>query len=438
VPTHNDPGGAIVYVWTGSTTNCNWTGGTLSSGAITTAKCWAIATTYPGMAMATITNRANDRNVGHRVKIQNMGLAVADPAVPFNAIGKLWFADCDINSPGASACMQLCTNIFVTGGRIRGLGQGIRSNAGGYTAFALVRGVNFDGFGGSGVGGQIVFYTFGGNTHPSTNGANYTIMDYNAGISAAAPDFAIFYNNNMLGSIGNPVISIGANSTITNGIAVVGNVFEDIDNTGSPNTHPVASIASSGAWRATNVLWFNNNTIGERTADIASNASETDTNIVRQDFAFFANVNELNGFKKDIDGTHTNRTANWNVMFLVGSRRNIWAETLVNSAAGGFPPDSLGLNSTYSSYTNDVENTGSQTAIDYLRYRNRKAYAGDAIRAPGGGDYRFKTDSPAHRLAPAFRERNWATPHDFAGKARGAADAPGAPANPSPAVTGFF
>ena len=414
--THNTPGGGKVAILTTAVTGYVWTEGTLSAGAQSLAACWAETFTYPGNAPFIITNRVDSRNVGHRTKISGATLAWEDPAVPFNAIGALWFDRCNWNSSGSSAGIQSVTNVFLTWNNATNFGQGLRGVNNQDTAFRLVRGCNLNY-----LSADCLFYTWVGNERTLTNGASFSLHDAVTGSSAPQQQYGILYNNRLTFWTDNPSFSIGASHDVQKGVAIVQNIFERC----ATDHLPVVGLVSSGNNDGTNVLVWHNAFLGERVADVFSSQSET-TTIWRKQCEMRNNIWDLCGFKKDTEagGEDADRIGNWQPLQLVDGSGNIFTETTVNSAAAGFPPIFRGLYNSYPANTNN---------FNYAQFVNRAAYSGGA-GGSGGGNYKTLSYAPGLQMMV-----DWVLPFDIEGNRRGKSDPVGPYSSASPRKgSGFF
>lgn len=416
VNSRNNPGGGVVYVFTTGQVGFDWTPDTLTAGAGALAPCWALTTTYPGHTQAVITNRTGDRNVGSRVAFKNIGCTISDPMVPFNGIGGVWFDQFRFDTAGTQPILS-CPFVFVTHSVVTNLAQGLRNVSANATAFALLRGNNLDGF-----RNGMACYTVMSNHRPTTNLSGFTITDWIN--TTAQPEFQIVYNNFFGGfASGIPSISFGGSYHLTNGAAIVQNVFVRT----AADSQPEMSLFSSGNFTSTNVLFWHNVTLGERIADVGSNGAET-TRVNRHHWSMKNNILDLSGIKKDYDTTtDANRVGNWWIMNQVNSSGNMFIECRVNSAAGGFPPEFAGLNSHH------PPGTGTNI-VEFAQFTSRLAYTGSGTAATGGGNYRLLSTSPGFRdMIP-----DWILPYDIEGTPRGRIDPPGAHAAGNVRKGGFF
>lgn len=414
---HNTGAGGVVYIRTTGATNIAWTGGTITA-KDNVAKCWAETTTYPGDTRATITNRATDRYIGHRTKLSNLNIVIADPAVPWNATSAVWFDDVLWSSSGATQPIQSVTNVFMTRNQIKGLGQGVKAVTTQNTAIRVLRQCELDG-----MNIVSVFVTAAGNIYSATN-ANTISWSNDGGGSGyglvGGPNYGILYNNYFGGMVGSSdVVRFGHAFTTTNGLAVVQNVFEYCASNQNPN---LVFLGTQNTLHHTNIIFWNNCLVGKRSGfgynDSGSAAA------FRHHWSFRNNIVDISGYKSDTFGTPDGgRVGNWAVIWGVGASGNASVEVAFDQGYGQFPMEFNGMKSF---------NTGQTNALDWPRYTNRKSYAGGTGWYEGGGNYALLTPSPLQRF-PFVQ----CVPFDILGKPRGSKDASG-PYSAGNALKGAF
>ena len=395
---HPDSGGTFIYVRSGVT---NFPAGTVNSNVVP--KAWVTVLAYPGHSVS-LTNTSSSSDINDRVKVQGVHLGFVGSQIPFSGMQRLWLDQCTIGAPGVGPFQA--TDTWVTHCTVTQLVQGFRASSIGNNEFFRLRGNTLSNF-----NHTLLVQTVIGNRHPDTNGQDYIIRFDLAG-QGARHDMQILYNNYFGGSAigsGTELLHCFGSFVLTNGAAIVQNVFERTGNSGSP----AANLASSGNLASTNLILWHNLFLGERIADYGSSGTETAT-IWRNLWSQNGNIFDLTGFKKDWNTpSDSDRIGNWPLMWQVNGSGNMWVECRVNSAAGGFPPDFAGINSHHP--------PGSGTnIINFPRFINRKAYDGGTATA-GGGDYRMHSDSPGFALSCERR-----LPFDSAGVPRGRIDPPGA------------
>jgi hypothetical protein len=375
---HNDTGGLMVYVAPGIT---NWTGGTAATG--NRPEAWPTILPVPGTHVV-LTNRDGDQDIRDLVKISGDGgtmeLAFDSTLVPFNGIDHMWWDRVLVNSPGAGP-VQNCTNWYITGGSVPQFAQGLGPFSSQSTALRLLRGVDLDGF-----NHNITFGTMIGCRHPGTNGGNYSLARDGLTLAQTAR-YAILYNNQLHGFTRNGDCVTAANTLgTTNGaIWIVQNEIEYCANNVSPNLTFLMTYETGGAAH-TNGYYCLNADVGKRGGFMYDSGSVAGPSPKVNCFGW-DNWKEVSGWKGDNQAGNSDAgsTGGWGPLNQVGWSGNVWLHPEVDNGAGAFFPEFRGLGTSLCLRTNTV---------DYPRWRDRKAYAGDGVVASGGSDLRLKSDSP--------------------------------------------
>lgn len=382
---HRTAGGSYIYL---RDNIVNFSGATVASNVIPA--CWVTLRPFPGHAVS-LTNDTGSDDLSDRVKIEGsfeggtIRLGFLGTTIPFSSCEKLWVDRCTIDSSGVGPFQA--TEMWATHCIVTQLVQGFRASSIGNNQWWNTRGNNLDGFNHT----LLVQLTMG-NKHPNTNGPDYRVVFDIAG-QGAAHDFQICYNNHFGGmSVGGGSEGLDGGTrtfVVSNGFALVQNVIERTGAAGSP----AAQIGSVGSLASTNILVWGNLILGERIADLGSSGGET-VGVRRDKWSVKNNILDLSGLKKDYNTpTDVDRIDNWNLMNLVGFSGNIFVECRVNTAAGTFPPEGLGVNNNHPGILNINTNT-----VNYPRFVDRKAYDGSGVIAQGGGNYRHLSDAPGFQL----------------------------------------
>jgi hypothetical protein len=406
---HNDVGAGVIYVRAG---DYAWLGASSTYGS--TPKCWIEVKPYPGDAQPVITSQSGNTDISDRIKITGLSFTAGNV---FSGTDALWLNQCNINT-AASQFLVSC-NSWVTHCTIPQMAQGFRPfSAGQVTTSPLVRGNNLEGFNAS-----VVCYTVLGNSKQTTNGGGQYALGFEiSGFAIPKSNYGIVYDNFWGGNklINATFFSLNTATTMTNGCAIVNNVFEYCTNHAASGF----DFGSVNAISYTNMIVWNNVCPGAKTTfaynDIGSAASWKWLWSVRNNL--FDNWN----IKSDTFGTpNAARVGNWPVLYGCGLSGNFMGEITGVGAPAQFLETFPGLSGWQNSAT--VANT-------YFRFVNNQSYEGTVNSWPGGGNYRVGNTGPQVNYG-----RGHVIPFDLEGNNRGAFDPPGPYASASPKKgAGFF
>jgi len=246
---------------------------------------------------------------------------------------------------------------------------------------------------------------------------NYTVSDQIGGTSGDYDEAIIaynrFFNIRKLAS----VLSIGNDFSISNGVAVVNNIFETTTNNTSTISFQFGTVPTLNY---TNVMIWNNVYMGCK-AFVAYHDQGSNT-VIRYGWTRYNNIFDDFNIKTDTfvgsppPGGDPNRFGNWSMINDVGVFNEANLETTGIGAPGSFLPETLGP------YCWDVSGVSLSTTNTPMFF-NRAAYDGSAaVNTPGYGDYRLHSASPVRLRS---RESKWVLSHDIFGYSRSVVDPPG-------------
>lgn len=325
----------------------------------------------------------------------------------------LWFDQCVITNATGAAFWDNATvpmAVYMTRCTIGNLTQGLRPVSTHHAQLSLTRG-NY--IVGNLNNTQIDARCFIGNA-TSGSYSNYTISDQITGTSGDYDEAIIyanrFYNIRKLAS----VLSIGNDFSISNGVVVVGNLFETTTNDTATISYQFGTVPTLNY---TNVMIWDNIFLGCKSF-IAYSDQGTNT-VIRYGWSRYNNIYDDGNIKTDIfvgsGGGSAARFGNWSMVNGVGCFNEAWLETIGIGAPGSFTMETL------PPYTWDTT-TGSTSSTNYPKFFNRMANDGNSPFMAGFGDYRLHSASPI-RLRNSVSK--WVTSHDINGYPRSIVDPPG-------------
>lgn len=403
---HNDVGGAIIYVRAGIT---NFAGGTVT--ATTKSKAWVTIKPYPGDSV-TLTWDTGSDDVNDRVKFDGISMAWEASRVPFSGMDILWIDRAPSMTSISTAPYQTIPVVWVTRSTVGSFAQGLRPSGVQNTSFML-RGNDLTNF-----QQTVLTRLVMGNVKPTTNGGGYLITTDVSG-QTAPPGEEIIYNNYFGGHLGTGnLFQQGQIFNTTNGAFIGNNVFEKCT-----QAQPVAAIGSSATLAVTNVMVWHNTFEGGRIADLFSSGTETIFN-PRWLGSMYGNVWAYPGQKSDINSPEdADRMGEWPTLWMVQSAGNFYIRSYVANTLTSFRPEFAGL------YTYEA---GITNVINYPRWLDRQA-ATQVTTTPGNGDYRNFSDSPM-----IYCNFPTVLPFTIQGVPRGDIDPPGPYSSASPRKGDFI
>jgi hypothetical protein len=417
---HADVGGGTIYC----TSNVfNFAGGTFHSNTVP--KTYLTLKPFPGHSWS-LTNDTGSGDVGARVKIEDCTIAYTGSQIPFGTtLEVLWLERCVLNSTATGPIQA--TKIWLMDSIVNTFSQGLISVGSTLTHWNM-RNNNIDGF-----NGTLRPYITIGNYHLTTNNGSISVVDSASSQSALGPDYHIFYDNIIMGGMtsGGILGGLGNNKAINIGCVWAQNVFEQ-DWSGSAASYTWGGTATASGVPLTNVMCFNNTLVGQR---CLTGYNDSSTNApMRRFWCLMGNSFDLNGFKSDEFGPSFSslRTNNWDVMYNVNFRGNMYMENGGGPGDPSFPPYFAGINSQHPSMW--ITNTLSQSnQWPYLKFIRRATVENPATNSPGSGDYRLHMDAPGQSLPAAY-----ILPIDLDGRPRGIFDPVGGYIGGSTKRTTFF
>jgi hypothetical protein len=418
-PTHNDPGGGVVYL------RANVISFPGSNPAINRGSAEVIIAPYPGDVVAITNVTSTGVPFGQQIHWTNIMFANTNNYAVGWQVEQVVVDNCTVASTSAVLNSGVTNCWFLNSHIISNPGFFV-STAGPQVNGFLWRNCFFDGYGGT-VNAAMMM----GCHRDATNGYGFTVASDQSGFTASRPEFCIIYNNLLRGYSGTAndnELGIGINFGTSNGCAVVQNVFEVCTNSGTP---AITSFGIQDTLNYTNLLAFNNTVI------IKSNwlYNDVGTASSAKIFCFLKNnyFTEWN-IKSDIFGTpNANRIGNWSCVWGVGWTGNAFLEiTNFTTTSGTFLNEFSGLNSIGENMSGGAN--GSQRTTNFVQWVTPKCWDGGSVNSwPGGGLYRTKSDSSLLNMnAPDV-----IIPFDIEGVARGD-DPPGAYASARPKHGGSF
>ena len=396
---HATAAGSTVYLRTGIT---SYVGGTFTAGA-TDAPVWTTIANYPGDTV-TLTTRGTDRNIHNHVRFTGINTAWTTAQVPLDVVSYIWFDQCDSVNSISTAPIQntsLPTVVWISRSTIGAFEQGLRSKGGQNVDFML-RGNMMDGF-----DDEIISSLIVGNLHIANAGTNYTITTDFTGMGVN-PGYSIIYNNAFYGhNSSSSLLNHGIAIALTNGSAVIQNVFEKV---GQYTSNPLGRMwSASTTLSSTNRLWWNDVFVGQRVADVDSSGSES-TLIHRSLVSSIGIINDTFGLKGDIESESASAVGGWPTKWGVGNYGMFHLGVEFPSIANPYPPEWSGL----FGYTKPVNETNTYT---FAKYFSRLA---NPEPGNGGGNYRLRNTSPVWQLQGAVQM----LPYDIEGYPVGRVSAP--------------
>lgn len=244
--------------------------------------------------------------------------------------------------------------------------------------------------------------------------SNYTVSDQITGTGGDYDEAIIadnrLYNMRKLASI----VSIGNDFSISNGVAVVNNLFETATNDSATISFQFGTVPTLNY---TNVMIWDNALLGCKT--FIAYADQGTNTLIRYGWSRYNNIFDDGNIKTDIftgsGGGSAARFGNWSMVNGVGCFNEAWLETAGIGAPGSFTMETL------PPFTWDTT-TGSTSSTNYPKFFNRQANDGNSPFMAGFGDYRLHSSSP---LFTRNRRSKWVTSHDVFGYARSVVDPPG-------------
>jgi hypothetical protein len=360
--TNNNFGGRI-YTRTGLT---NFAGG---SGNITTVpSSWLEVIAYPGDTQTGYTTAVGPGFLGHICKMTGQKFTAGN--LFFNG-NVLWWNQCDVDTT-ATAIMQLTKCWYLTYNNITTFSQGIRPFGAGDCNPGIVRGNN--------VKTNCALYcgyTVMGNI--MTNNQTGAIIGDISSQLGPSPQYSIVYNNYFSQRAGADFTGINSIG-ISNGCAIIQNVWEHYTNTVSGGSW---DLASNTGQQCTNVMLWYNTVVGQRTTTFYND--NTANNPYRYQFSSHNNLFDDWNIKTDVYVTQNNaRTNNWPCIWAVNWTGNIFAEsTNIGTAAGQF------LNAAAMQGYQGLSSSEwpNQTPRLFLQFVNRCSWDGVTNAPPGYGNY---------------------------------------------------
>ena len=389
---HNDVGGATIYV---RSTISNYTG---ANPTLNVGRAWAVLTNYPGDNV-TLAGQVSGTKLGGKARIR--GITIAASGAMFTT-DNLWFDRCTINASSTSL-WNTDPLVYITDCNITNCGQGLQAISGGNnTAFPIIRGNNFDGFGNA----NIQFWTCVGNIHPATNAPGYRITGDILGQVSPMNEYGLLYNNYWggLDNSGTSDVDIHHYSNYVHGVAILQNVFEI---TSWRTTQAGAVFCTTLSINYTNICIFNCDMLGWK-----SDYGYNDLGVGwRIGWRFRQNIWEDRATKCDnnlspYDGS---RTQNWQLVFGVGCRENVSTMMTNFNGAGNFYNQA--------GYNEFNPQNSSQRTTNLTKFINRQANSGSSEGQvwPGGGDYHMVSEVlPAKML----KMEDWYFRYDLFGAER--------------------
>ena len=412
----NDVGGGIVYLDAGTyafTGSSNTYGGGNPATWITITANTANGATQ---ANAIIGSGASNTAIRDRMLFSNLTVTASNGADVVHGANYVWFDNCVINTSHTDLLDTNGSNIF-TRCTITQLGQGLRPFSTQNSPFTLIRGNTFNGF-----AKAICPWTVLGNANTTVDAADgITFQPVIVGSGQPAPQNIIIAFNSLLGCFvnGSPILGSSFNTTsLTTGMALVQNIFENIYHSGASALISVAADGSTpGSTTASNVLWWHNLVTGQRQNTCYN---DTTTNApVRSNWSLKNNAWENVGIKTDTFATaNGTRVANWPEVYATGYTGNVDGEiTGIGSATigSGFPALFAGLDCYMPAvtYSSQPPTLAAVNVLGWMQFVNRAGSTGAADGA-GLGNYRIYPSSPLIGM-----QLDWVLPFDISGQVRG-------------------
>ena len=423
-PTHNDPGGGIVYCKANVT---NFPG---SNPTINRSACDVTIAPYPGASVSINTVSTTIVPWGHHIYWTNINaISTVNYLLGANVEHVVW-DNCLISNTAAISFSGL-TNLWLLNCNIVTNNPGFQVWANATPSGILFRNCWFNRYGG---GSDIIYNVFMMGCHrDNTNYYAFNVSVDQGSFVETRPDFVIWYNNLFRGLCnvsGGQLLNIGINYGTSNGIAIVQNVFESCTNVVSPEA---LILFSADTLNTTNWLIFNNVILTKLNAFY----NETGSSAVYSWFIFMKNnvFGDYN-IKGDVFGTaNAARIGNWPALWGVGFTGNCFPETtnIIPTSSGQFESEFSGLNAIGENMA--PNSTGTQRPASFMSWVNPQYWDGSAQNSwPGGGIYKVNNNSFAENMQLLDR----IIPFDLEGNARGASDPPGPYCSGSPRKGGGF
>lgn len=407
----NDLGGSVIYVRAGEPDEILWTGG--SAPSVNRPYACLTITSYPG-EVASIGSASGSLALGQAFAFRNIRIEGSNAL--FNATDHIQFWDCVISNRSTLALAQHITNAWAIrtvcdAGPSGGTWKQFATQVTGWHLRACTSTVPLTISAPLIVGGRFVA---SGISLPTT------------GADGPCPaEGSICYGARWLQwTNDSPMASFAMGRTLTNGMAIIQNIFEFCRQAAAQNAMQVSG--GSDGYYNTNIIIWHSLLTGQRILYRYNDAGSAP--LWKYIDGVIGNLWDCEvGLKSDRfppgDG---GRVGNWPVMYNVGWHGNWFAETDPQGGGGSFPPYALGQRSFYEVLGADAY--GLRFAL------KRSAAVWVSGFSQGFGDYRLLSGSPARRMIVD----RWPLPYDIDGRVRGATDPPGPIATGGRARRGLF
>lgn len=414
---NNTCSGGTIYLEQGSWAYTSVPGDTQSS------YLWICS--YPtNTVQSAITSGPGSSRTGALLCFSNITLS-GSAAFPFYNHKGYWSAKCILDSSSGSFLDRGL--MYFTGCTVSNWQQGFVAAEAAHEPAHIVRGNRMPGKWANGTG--IAQHVVLGNHY--TAAGSFSGSAFKTDVSGAKyfEDLGVHAFNrwhNVASSGGSTFSFFATSQVLTNGFAIIQNVFEQTGSAG-----PSFGFASDGATGATTNLLLWNNTMSGYWNNIAYNDAGS-TLYQRVYISEKNNIYTGRHTKTDTFTTaNSNRVGNWSVMWSVGQSGNYDLQTTNVSASGSFVREFAGIGSFNPALTGTANPLGSeQTATNHMRY---VLDGGAPAGGSGSGNYRLLSTSPA-----IWTDREVLLPYDLEGNARGRSDPPGAFSTANPRKAGGF
>ncbi len=387
----NNTAAGIIYLKEG---NHVFTGGTVSAGGQADGVCWTTMTKFPGTTRANvlITSAANTKQVSEKLKVEDIKITNSTTSC-FTGMNYLWVHNCDIDPTGA-ATFYVNTVIYFTHSSLWSCAE--------YAPYSTVNASRAL-FRGCTTQEQLVTgfmpYVFIGNSVQKTGVAAF-LTEYTSQTVPVVDNSIYAYNSLHHFSATSGVMAGLDARTLTHGMAIIQNVFEQVSGTAA-----ILRIASDGSTIASdgvnNVLIWNNTSTGQRWNLAYNDYSLNDVGpAYRKHWSIYGNITDDYNCVTDIDahgGTPDNdRYGNHSVIHGVGFSGNI----ILNRE--GTPAYENKFGGLYHKRDEPLE----------PNFINDESLATDGA---GNGNYNLLITSPSLALIPSGKA---VLPYDFVGHPR--------------------
>lgn len=416
-------GGSLIYLQPGN----HIFGAASLIGLTNYPKTWLTVAPFPGVnrSQVIISNAASSSGnfVSQLTRVYNCTLFSTNSTPLFGQTDFLWFDHCLYSSNSTVVPMvDNCTNRYITQCVVQDTPQGLLPYLFRNSNVRLIRGNDM-----SGMTHDWFPSTFIGNLRASgTNGA--AKCDWTTSNTHEPPSFPIIAFNKLLcenAALGGDIVKLavpGSYMMLTNGAAVVQNLFEQINeasgsvrclSTGS-STQTIADTNN-----ADNIICWNNTMVGQR-LNWLENAGSPAVTAQRNNTSLLNNVLDNINSKDDIDyNANGIRTGNWPVMYGVSSSANTDLDPA--NMDGGWHWSWFGMNSiSNKSSQGSGLNCAWATCFNFVNRQSGTVQNNNGA-ASGGGDYHLRSSSPLWQL-----KTQWLLPFDIDGVPRSPSDPPGA------------